>query len=253
MERFVVLGATGSVGRALVKRLVERGDSVLMMGRSPEKLEALSRDLSQPYQVVDVSDSSSVVTAIAEYRMSHGSITGLANCIGSVLLKPAHLTSDADFREVVNVNLFSCFAIAKAAAAEMRESGGSVVFVASAAAEIGLQNHEAIAAAKAGVIGLARSAAATYAQWKIRFNVVSPGLVRSEMTRSIWSNPTAAAASEEMHALGRLGEPEDVASAAAFLLDPANDWITGQVLGVDGGLGSILPRRKVRPAAIAAS
>ncbi|MFO1062958.1 MAG: SDR family oxidoreductase [Pirellulales bacterium] len=253
MERFVVLGATGSVGRALVKRLVERGDSVLMLGRSTEKLESLSRELSQPFQVIDVDDGSNVAAAISGYQMSDGSISGVANCIGSVLLKPVHLTSDADFREVVNVNLFSCFAVAKAAAAVMRESGGSVVFFASAAAEIGLQNHEAIASAKACVIGLARSAAASYAHWKIRFNVVSPGLVRSEMTRGIWSNPSAAAASEDMHALGRLGEPEDIASAAAFLLDPANDWITGQVLGVDGGLGSILPRRKVKPTSISAS
>jgi 3-oxoacyl-[acyl-carrier protein] reductase len=117
------------------------------------------------------------------------------------------------------------------------------VLFASAAAEIGIQNHEAIAAAKAGIIGLARSAAATYAQHNIRVNVVSPGLIRSQMTRRIWENPPAAAASTALHALGRLGEPEQVASLVAWLVDPENHWITGQVIGIDGGLGRVLPRR----------
>ncbi len=120
----------------------------------------------------------------------------------------------------------------------LRKTGGSVVLVASAAAEIGLQNHEAIAAAKAGVIGLARSAAATYAPYNIRINVVSPGLTCTELTRRIWDNPANAAASTEMHALGRLGQPHHIASAIHWLLDPQNDWTTGTVLDVDGGLGN---------------
>ena len=125
----------------------------------------------------------------------------------------------------------------------LRERGGSIILFASAAAEIGVANHEAIAAAKAGVIGLARSAAATYAPSNIRVNVVSPGLVRTELTRRIWDVPASAAASTQLHALGRLGEPEQVASLAAWLLEPENDWVTGQVIGVDGGLGHVLSRK----------
>ena len=94
------------------------------------------------------------------------------------------------------------------------------------------------------MIGLARSAAASYAARNLRINVISPGLVKSKMTKRLWENSAAAAASIEMHALGRLGEPSQIASLAAWLLDPANDWITGQIIGVDGGLGSILPRKK---------
>lgn len=92
--------------------------------------------------------------------------------------------------------------------------------------------------------GLARSAAASYASAGIRVNAVAPGLVKSQMSRSIWANEPTAAASVGMHALGRLGEPRDVASMIAWLLDPANDWITGQVIAVDGGLGSVLPRQR---------
>lgn len=127
----------------------------------------------------------------------------------------------------------------------MRQSGGAVVLVSSAAAKIGLSNHEAIAAAKAGITGLTLSAAATYAARGIRINAVSPGLVKSEMTRKLWESEEAAAMSAQMHALGRLGEPADVANAIAWLLGDESSWVTGQTIGVDGGLGSVLTRMKM--------
>ncbi|MGD9715267.1 MAG: SDR family NAD(P)-dependent oxidoreductase, partial [Thermomicrobiales bacterium] len=90
----------------------------------------------------------------------------------------------------------------------------------------------------------ARSAAATYAPNNLRVNVISPGLGRTELTRRIWENPATAIASQKMHALGRFGEPEQVASLAEWLLQPENDWITGQVIGLDGGLSRLLARRE---------
>ena len=116
---------------------------------------------------------------------------------------------------------------------------GSVVFVSSAAAQHGQVNHEAIAAAKAGVQGLALSAAASYARRGLRFNCVAPGLTDTPLTARITGNDMAAKASLAMHALGRFGQPDEIAAPIEFLLDPANSWITGQVLGVDGGLGSV--------------
>jgi len=117
-----------------------------------------------------------------------------------------------------------------------------VVLVSSAAARIGLANHEAIAAAKAGVAGLVLSAAATYARARIRVNAVAPGLVDTPLARGITSNDLATKASIAMHPLGRLGRPEDVARGILFLLDPVNDWVTGQMLGVDGGLADLKTR-----------
>ena len=119
--------------------------------------------------------------------------------------------------------------------------GGSIVFVSSAAARRGLANHEAIAAAKAGLIGLTLSAAATYARYSIRVNSVAPGLVRTPLTESITRNEAALRHSTSLHALRRIGEPAEVASAIRWLLDPAQSWVTGQVIGVDGGLASIQP------------
>jgi NAD(P)-dependent dehydrogenase (short-subunit alcohol dehydrogenase family) len=114
-----------------------------------------------------------------------------------------------------------------------------VVLVSSAAARVGLANHEAIAAAKAGIMGLVLSAAATYARQKIRFNAVAPGLVRTPLAAGLVSSELAEKASIGMHPLGRLGEPGDVARAIVWLLDPAQSWVTAQVIGVDGGLADV--------------
>lgn len=237
-----ILGATGTIGRHLAHRLVSDGRRVMLIGRNEERVTTLARELNQPSAVIDFSTSQSLEDVLKPVQ-ADGNLGGIVNCIGSVLLKPAHATSDDDFRRVVETNLFTSFATIRTAGRLMREHGGAVVLFASAAAEIGIQNHEAIAAAKAGVIGLARSAAATYAPSNIRVNVICPGLVRTDMTKHIWQSQTAAAASCSLHALGRLGEPEQISSLAAWLLDPANDWMTGQSISLDGGLSKVLPRR----------
>ncbi len=241
MANFVILGGSGGVGAALARMLVERGDRVLLAGRNAEKLAALAAELGTEHMAAEATDGAQVEAAVAEGPKRFGELHGVANCFGSLLLKPGHVTSDAEFDQVLAVNLKSAFAAMRGAAKAIPGSG-SVVFVSSAAARIGLVNHEAIAAAKAGVQGLTLAAAATYAKRGLRFNCVAPGLVDTPLTARIVGSEPAAQASLKMHALGRFGKPEDIAAAIAFLLDPAQSWITGQVLGVDGGLGSVWSR-----------
>lgn len=195
-----------------------------------------------PHGVVDATDPDAVDVVADAAVTALGGLDGIVNCAGSLLLKPAHLTSPADWQATLAANLTSAFGCVRAAGRLLKADGGSVVLLSSAAARIGLANHEAIAAAKAGVIGLVLSAAATYARQRIRFNAVAPGLVRTPLSRSIVASEPAEKASIAMHPLGRLGEPEDVARAICFLLDPAQSWITGQVLGVDGGLADLKAR-----------
>ncbi len=241
----VILGATGSIGSCLARRLTRTGRSVLLVGRHREQLETLATELGAPFACTEVTSSEALQTAVEGATLSEP-ISGFVNCIGSILLKPAHITTDAEFREVIETNLFSAFATVKCAGKLLRKTGGCVVLLGSAAGALGIANHEAIASAKAGIEGLAKSAAATYAGQNIRFNVVSPGLVKTNLTKRIWEAAPVAAASAELHALGRLGEPEHIASMIAWLVDPENDWITGQVIGVDGGLASLQPRRRIQ-------
>jgi 3-oxoacyl-[acyl-carrier protein] reductase len=190
---------------------------------------------------LDATRPSEVEAAASRAAEDLGHLDGIANCVGSLLLKPAHLTSDEEWASTLAINLTTSFGAIRAAARSLGR-GGSVVLVASAAARLGLANHEAIAAAKAGVIGLTLSAAATYAPRGVRVNALAPGLVRTPLTARITGSETALKASTALHALGRVGEADEVAAAMAWLLDPDQSWITGQVLGVDGGLASVRSR-----------
>lgn len=244
---YLILGAAGGIGSATARRLANAGNLLLLAGRPSARLTALANDLASPMIELDASSTTEVEQAFVRAIEEHGPLAGAVNCVGSLLLKPAHLTTDEDWDATITTNLRSAFAIVRGAAKTMRRTGGSVVLVSSAAARLGFANHEAIAAAKAGVIGLTLSAAASYAANGLRFNAVAPGLVRTPLTSSIWSSEPSAKASEEMHAAGRLGEPDDVASAICWLLDPSNSWVTGEVLSVDGGLSHLRPtvRRKL--------
>lgn len=231
--RFAIIGAAGGIGSALSRRLRSAGAGLILLSRSAARIAPLGEELGVPTPAFDPSDLPTTLAGL-------GPLTGIVNCAGSILLKPAHLTSDKDWAEVIGSNLTTAFQVVSAGARLMMQTGGSIVLCSTAAARIGIANHEAISAAKAGVIGLTLSAAATYAPRNIRVNCVAPGLIETPLTARITSNEAALKASTGMHALGRMGKPAHVASAIAWLLDPENDWVTGQVIGVDGGLGTLL-------------
>jgi NAD(P)-dependent dehydrogenase (short-subunit alcohol dehydrogenase family) len=238
----LIIGAAGGIGGATARRLVAGGARVVLAGRTSASLDALAAELGPNAVsfVADATDPAAMEAAVAHTVATFGRIDGMAHCVGSILLKPAHLTKPEEFDEVVRVNLGTAFHALRAAVKVMQAAGsGSIVLVGTAAARIGLPNHEAIAAAKGGVIALALSAAATYASRGVRVNAVAPGLVKTQLAARITGNAAAAAASTALHPIGRLGESDDVAAVIALLLDPASGWITGQVFGVDGGLGTL--------------
>ena len=236
--RFVIIGASGGIGSALSRRLKSQGAQPILLGRSTAKLALLGEELGSQTQALDASKADELEHAVAAF----GPINGIVNCAGSILLKPVHLTTEAEWNQTIQTNLTTAYATVRAGVKALGATGGSIVLCASAAARTGLANHEAIAAAKGGVIGLTLSAAATYAPRNIRVNCVAPGLVDTPLAAHITCNEAALKASRAMHALGRIGRPEDVASGIIWLLDPENNWVTGQVLGIDGGLGPVRGR-----------
>ncbi len=232
MARFLVIAGSSCIGQACTERLRNIGHEVLTTARDASRIT--------PDFLADARD----FEAIDDVFQSAGPIDGVVNCAGSLLLRAAHMTSREQLEDTIGASLTTAFATVRATGRHMT-SGGSVVLISSAAALEGLSNHEAIAAAKAGIIGLVLSAAATYAPNNLRFNAIAPGLIASPLTESLVKNDLSRKASEAMHALGRLGTADDAASAICFLLDPDNNWITGQVLGVDGGLSRVRPKMRI--------
>ena len=173
-----------------------------------------------------------------DVKSKHDEIHAVVNCLGSIFLKPAHLTKKEDFDSVIDLNLRSSFFILKNSIPLMRKNGGSLLFFSSAAANIGLSNHEAIAAAKGGLEGLVKSAAATYAKNNIRVNALALGLVESNLSNSIVSNPAALEVSKKMHSIGKIGSPEIIAKFATPLILDSSSWITGSIINIDGGLST---------------
>jgi 3-oxoacyl-[acyl-carrier protein] reductase len=241
---FMVVGGTSGIGAEVARKLVAQGSIVTITGRNSGRLAEMAAETGVDTLSLEARESTAVEAAVEAVRAKHGRLDGIVNCAGSILLKPAHLTTDAEFAETLSLNLNTAFHVLRAAARVMmrQPAGGSIVLCSSVAARRGLVNHEPIAAAKAGVEGLALAAAASYARYKVRVNCVAPGLTRTGMSQGLTQNESVAKASAAMHPLGRIGEPTEVASAICWLLGCEQGWVTGQVIGVDGGLGTVQAR-----------
>jgi 3-oxoacyl-[acyl-carrier protein] reductase len=244
MSRVLVIGATGGIGRAVAEHLKEQGHQVLLAARTEDRLQALSSTLGCASRAADTRDAAqteALLTWANDEALHGGPLDGVVHAVGSILLKPVHRTSDQDWSDTILQNLTTAFHVTRAATPLLARQGGALVLFSTAAARLGLPNHEAIAAAKAGVEGLARSAAATWATRGVRVNVVAPGLVDTPLSTHLTRPGPSLDASLRMHPLGRIGQPADIVPAVhAALFTP---WMTGQVLVVDGGLSGLkIPR-----------
>jgi NAD(P)-dependent dehydrogenase (short-subunit alcohol dehydrogenase family) len=237
MASIVILGATGGIGSALARQLHAAGQPLHLIARTPARLEALATELGASFAVADMQDGASIKAAV-EAGASPDGIAGLAYCVGSIVLKSLKAASAVDYTTAFTLNAQGAALAVQAAEAGLRQAKGSVVLFSSVAVGQGFTNHTVIAAAKGAVEGLTRALAAELAP-DVRVNAIAPSLTRTPLAEMLTKNPTMANAIAALHPLPRLGEAEDSASLAAFLLSPQAGWITGQIIGVDGGRSSL--------------
>lgn len=234
----VVVGATGAVGTALARRCAARGARLLLVARDAARLDALAADLpGSQVAPADVTDLGALRAAVAA---AGPSVAGLAYCVGSIALKPLKRTTEADFLDAFRLNALGAAVAVQAAQDGLVAARGSVVLFSTIAARAGFPNHVAIAAAKGAVEGLTVALAAELAP--VRVNCIAPSLTRSAMAAPLIGNVQMAEAIAKQHPIPRLGEGEDAAALADFLLSDAAGWITGQVMAVDGGRSTVRTR-----------
>jgi len=230
----LVHGATGGVGAALARRLAQAGRAVFLAGRDETRLTALAAELSAPSAACDVLDTLALERATLAAAGPDGALGGLAFCVGSIQLGPLRRQSRESLRAAFELNAVSAIEAVRVAESHLKKGGGSVVLFSTIAVAQGFTNHAAISAAKGAVEGATRALAADLAP-QVRVNAIAPSLMRTGMARPLLANDATAAAIAQLHPLPRLGDCQDAAALAAFLLGPESGWITGQVFAVDGG------------------
>lgn len=226
----LVLGGTGGIGAALARRLAARGVRPFLVARDAARLAALAEETGGGWQAAELTDPAALKAAVAA---AGGTLAGLVVAVGSIALKPLARVTEADLMDTFRLNAMLPALAVQAAQPALAAGQGSVVLFSSVAARRGFPNHVPIAMAKAAVEGLTLSLAAELAP-QIRVNCIAPSLTRTALSEPLTRNVQMAEAIAKQHPIQRLGEADDAAALAELLLMPGG-WITGQVIGVDGG------------------
>ena len=229
-EKYLIFGATGSVGSSLAEQLKNSGNDIHLVARNESEVKAIAEKLGCSYTVADVLEDG----FIEKVKSDINDIKGVAYCVGSIDLKPLRMVTEADMNKCMKLNLYSAIEVIKGFQESLKKNKGSVVLFSTVAAQRGFANHTIIASAKAAVEGLTVTLAAEFAP-NIRVNCIAPSLSKSKIAEPMLKNSTIAEGIAKAHPLKRLGEGKDSASLAKFLITEESSWITGQIIAVDGG------------------
>jgi 3-oxoacyl-[acyl-carrier protein] reductase len=228
-KNILIIGASKGIGHALAQKLQAQGATLYMASRqAPEGITGtfIEWDVTQPIT--------------NQFETLPDTLHGIVYAPGTINLKPFQRLSADDFRKDFEINVLGAIATIQVNINKLRKAhNASVVLFSTVAVQTGMGFHASVAASKGAIEGLTRSLAAEYANTQIRFNAIAPSLTDTPLAAALLSTDEKREASAKRHPIGRFGTAHDVAAAALWLLSDDASWVTGQIIGVDGGMGSL--------------
>jgi len=230
-KHYLIVGGSSGIGLALTKQLSDSGASVTVLSRSGESLQERSNVTHIEYDV----------TSDELPPIDLEPIDGFAYCPGTINLKPFHGLKPSDFLNDFQVNVLGGVKVLQSILKTLKKSENpSVVFFSTVAVSQGMPYHSSIAASKGAIEGITRSLAAELSP-QVRVNCIAPSVTDTPLAHRILSSEEKKELSGKRHALGRVGTAEEVAKLAMFLLSEESSWMTGQIIGIDGGMSAVRP------------
>lgn len=226
MQRVLIIGASSGIGLTLSKNLIQSGDEVISISRTKPSLDSITfyeYDIlsDEPLPVID------------------GKIDSIVYCPGSINLKPFRTLKKQDFLNDFNLNVYGAIKIIQHYQPNLLQSNNaSIVLFSTVAVNNGMPFHSSISVSKGAIEGLTKSLAAEFAP-KVRVNCIAPSLTKTPLADKLLNTPEKIEASNQRHPLKRIGNTEDIANAAEFLISEKGSWITGQIIHVDGGMSTL--------------
>lgn len=231
MKNIVIVGAGKGMGLSIAEVLCMQYNVFTISRNATERLTSLNTNFFE----LDITTNN-----LDALHYLPEEIHGLVYCPGSINLKPFNRLTTEDFLKDFQQNVLGAVAIIQKILPQLKKANGaSIVLFSTVAVKLGMPFHASIAAAKGAIEGLAKSLAAELAASKIRVNVIAPSLTDTPLATPLLNTDDKKLAAAKRHPLQRIGTSEEMAKLASFLLSEDSSWITGQIIGVDGGMGSL--------------
>ena len=229
-KKILIIGASSGIGQSIAQMAVAQGAEVISASRNNPNISGVT------HYHLDINDQEPDLSFIPEV------LDGLVYCPGTINLKPFHRLSLSDFQHDLDINVLGAIKVLQGAYKSLKKADtSSVVLFSTVAAKLGMNFHSSIATAKGAIEGLGKSLAAEWSMHQIRVNILSTSLTETPLAEKLLSSDDRKEASNKRHPIGRFGQPEDLANMSLLLLSDQSSWITGQVIGIDGGVGALKP------------